>query len=272
MTLTERVAAMEAAFDRARAALAAGETGGEDFAVLTAYMDGGQWQKDYEADEAGLLPRDMKRGVLSEDGLYDLLTSREALLREEKPVIHLFGASGSGTTTLGRALAQALGYRHLDTDDYFWLPTDPAFTQKRPIPERLAMMKAAIDAAEQGAVISGSLTGWGDVLIPRFTLAVRVVTATELRIERLHAREYARFGDRIREGGDMHAAHRAFLDWAAQYDTGDVNMRSKACHDAWQEMLPCPVVTVNGADDVQSSLCAIRRAGGIRNSEFEIRN
>jgi adenylate kinase family enzyme len=33
--------------------------------------------------------------------------------------IHLIGASGSGTTTLGRALAQRLGYPHFDTDHYF---------------------------------------------------------------------------------------------------------------------------------------------------------
>lgn len=166
-------------------------------------------------------------------------------MNQTKLVIHLFGASGSGTTTLGRALAGALGYRHLDTDDYFWLPTDTCFTQKRPAAERIALMDADIDASP-GAVISGSLTGWGDVLMPRFTLAVRVVTPTAVRLERIRAREYARFGERIREGGDMYRVHTDFLDWAARYDTGDVTMRSKACHDAWQQMLSCPVIAVDG--------------------------
>jgi len=41
--------------------------------VLTEYYDGGQWMRDYQADEAGLLPHDLKRGVLSEDGVYNLL-------------------------------------------------------------------------------------------------------------------------------------------------------------------------------------------------------
>ena len=31
------------------------------------------WRKDFEADEVGKLPADLKRGVLSEDGLYDVL-------------------------------------------------------------------------------------------------------------------------------------------------------------------------------------------------------
>ena len=40
---------------------------------LSEYLDGGQWQIDYQLDEAGILPEELKRGVLSQDGLYDLL-------------------------------------------------------------------------------------------------------------------------------------------------------------------------------------------------------
>ncbi len=78
-----------------------------------------------------------------------------------------------------------------------------------------------------------------------------MVTATSIRLERLHQREYAHFGERIREGGDMHQNHLDFLAWAAQYDTGDVTMRSKACHDEWQKLLPCPVITLNGTSPLE---------------------
>ena len=43
---------------------------------LVRYYEGGQWQKDYELDEQGLLPQDLKRGVLSQDGVYNLLDQR----------------------------------------------------------------------------------------------------------------------------------------------------------------------------------------------------
>ena len=36
-----------------------------------------------------------------------------------KNVIHIFGASGSGTTTLGKKISEELGYSFMDTDDYF---------------------------------------------------------------------------------------------------------------------------------------------------------
>lgn len=42
--------------------------------ALTDYYENGQWLKDYEADERGELSEDLKRGVLSEDGLHDLLS------------------------------------------------------------------------------------------------------------------------------------------------------------------------------------------------------
>ena len=40
---------------------------------LTQYYDGGQWLNDYRLDEMGLIPRDLKRGVLAEDSVYNLL-------------------------------------------------------------------------------------------------------------------------------------------------------------------------------------------------------
>ena len=40
---------------------------------LSDYYSSLAWKRDYAADEAGLFPKDLKRGVLSEDGIYDLL-------------------------------------------------------------------------------------------------------------------------------------------------------------------------------------------------------
>lgn len=45
--------------------------------ALKAYYESGLWLHDYELDEQGLLPRDLKRGVLSQDGVWDLLAQME---------------------------------------------------------------------------------------------------------------------------------------------------------------------------------------------------
>ena len=49
---------------------------GQKIQMLDDYYTSGQWLKDYEADEQGLLSGDLKRGVLSQDALFDLLSGR----------------------------------------------------------------------------------------------------------------------------------------------------------------------------------------------------
>src|SRR6266487_6632344 len=83
--------------------------------------------------------------------------------------IHILGASCSGTTTLGRGLAERLQYPHFETDDYFWLPTDPPYTQQRVRTERAQLLMDEV-TAHDAWVVSGSLCGWGDVAIPLFEL------------------------------------------------------------------------------------------------------
>ena len=82
-----RISAMEERLNRAAgalcrldAALADLETLRQDVAVLAAYYEGPLWRADFEADERGLLPPDVSRGVLSEDAVYDLLTQYKELL------------------------------------------------------------------------------------------------------------------------------------------------------------------------------------------------
>lgn len=84
-----------------------------------------------------------------------------------------------------------------------------------------------------------------------FTLALRLVTVTVIRIERLKAREKRKFGGWIMPGGDMYTHHMEFIEWAGKYDTGSVNMRSKVKHDEWRKLLPCKRIVLNGADNLE---------------------
>jgi len=85
--------------------------------------------------------------------------------------IHVTGASGSGTSTLGAALASALKGRHFEADDYYWLPTSPPFTEKRAAPERLSLLTNHLNAAET-PVLAGSIVGWGPQLEDSFDFIV----------------------------------------------------------------------------------------------------
>ena len=78
----ERIKQMEQRFNKALAVVHGVRTSPEmleaikeDVAILDAYYGSGEWRQDFADDEAGLLPKELKRGVLSEDGLWNLLSA-----------------------------------------------------------------------------------------------------------------------------------------------------------------------------------------------------
>lgn len=85
------------------------------YQALKEYMKSGQWQKDYEADEAGLVPAHLQRGVLSQDGLYNLLADVEAL--EPRGIIRR--AEPRDLEAINRLLQQVLTVHHKGRPDLF---------------------------------------------------------------------------------------------------------------------------------------------------------
>jgi adenylate kinase family enzyme len=159
--------------------------------------------------------------------------------------IHLFGASGSGVTTLGAAIGERFGHSLLDVDDYFWEPTNPPFRNIREVTARQRMLADALDARSRW-VLAGSLCGWGDIFIPRFEVAVFLRIPRELRMARIMARERQRYGDAIEEGGVMRTAHLEFIEWANNYDSAEESMRSLRLHEKWMATLPCRCIRLEG--------------------------
>lgn len=158
--------------------------------------------------------------------------------------IHTFGASGSGASTLGRRLAERLHAKHLDTDSYYWLETDPPFTLKREPAERVTMIRQEIEGVENW-VLSGSVCSWGDPLLSYFTSAVFLYLDPAIRMARVAERERQRYGSRILPGGDMHHQHLEFMDWANSYDDAKAPIRSLDLHERWMRRLNCPIIRVD---------------------------
>lgn len=92
---TARIRKMESYLDEASvlirelsAALDRYEEIEDKYYKLEDYYGSTRWMADHEADEAGRLPDDLKRGVLSEDAVYDLLIEhRELMTRLQRAVL-----------------------------------------------------------------------------------------------------------------------------------------------------------------------------------------
>ncbi len=167
--------------------------------------------------------------------------------------IHIVGAAGAGTTTLGAGLAGAVGGAHLDTDDHYWLPTWPPYREKRPPAERLERLRAAFAEADPW-VLSGFLLYWGVELAADLDLVIFLVVPPAERQARVLAREVQRYGDKIAPGGELHESHRAFVTWAATYDSAAGPGRNLVGHRAWLETLPCPVLEIAGTQPPEETL------------------
>lgn len=88
-------------------------------------------------------------------------------------------------------------------------------------------------------MLSDSLSGWGDIFIPRFDLVIFCAVPSDVRLARLRARERERYGDEvIAPGGALRAKHEAFIAWASSYEDGPAVERSRTMHrGGWRR---CP--------------------------------
>ena len=95
MEQIERIKTMEQHLNRASQAVIRLSAALDDYVEaqeairqLSAYYDSDEWKRDFSDDEQGLLPRDLKRGVLSEDAVWNLLEDSRALNARMQEVVN----------------------------------------------------------------------------------------------------------------------------------------------------------------------------------------
>jgi hypothetical protein len=172
------------------------------------------------------------------------------------PRVHILGASGSGTSTLGAALAERLGVPHADSDSFFWMPTNPPYTTQRPQAGRLEMLWRHLPP-DGSWVFSGAATKWSAPLEPFFDLIVFLRLDPVIRMDRLRRRESARFGSRILPGGDMAAISAAFFAWAEAYDTAGASCRGLITHETWLEDQHAPILRLDSLQPVETLIAKV---------------
>lgn len=163
--------------------------------------------------------------------------------------LNVMGSSGAGATTLGRAIATAWSVPHDDSDDCYWVPTMPAYTTPRPVPERIGLMRQEF-SPPSAWVLSGAMTSWGEPVVSLCDATVFLTVDPQERMRRLEAREDRR---RRTEGLDRDASQE-FLEWAAGSDDPTFPSRSLRSQQAWLDRLPTPVVRPDSSQPVDE-LC-----------------
>lgn len=89
MNQTERISYMEKILDESQASVSELSVALEKYVKLIprmkeliAYYESRQWLHDFVDDSLGKIPKDLKRGVLSEDSVYDLISENAELIKK----------------------------------------------------------------------------------------------------------------------------------------------------------------------------------------------
>ena len=164
--------------------------------------------------------------------------------------IIILGANGSGKSTLGRELGRVLHIAHFDVEEYYFYKTDIPYTSERPADERREMLLS--DMREHDSyVVSGDISAWGEEFVTMFDLAVFLSAPAGIRMKRIEDREAARWGDRVREGGDMYEQQMGFKTFAATRDIGLVERRAS--------VYACPLLHIDGTEDYRTIAADLKR-------------
>ncbi|BEP27842.1 P-loop NTPase family protein [Helicovermis profundi] len=108
-------------------------------------------------------------------------------------------------------------------------------------------------------ILSGSLCGWGNPLIPCFDLVIFLKLPPEVRMKRLRNREKGRYGDEIKIGKSRYQKYVEFMDWASKYDEGDENIRSLVLHNKWLEEINCQMLRIEEDIDLDEKVKKINK-------------
>ncbi len=159
--------------------------------------------------------------------------------------ILIFGANGSGKSTIGRALAQKLDWKYMDIEDYVFLPAARPYTRQRSHEDCLRLMHADIQQC-RGFVLSAVKGNWDAALVSQFRLAAYLWAPLELRLQRIAQRTFHQYGARVRPGGDMYEQQQSFVQFAAN--------RSLAAIEQWGRTLPCPVLPLDTTIPIEETV------------------
>lgn len=157
------------------------------------------------------------------------------------------GLNGCGKSTLGRALAQKIGFHLIDNEELFF--TRNAADEPYQNPRSRAEVEKLLmeEVRKHGDFVLAAVRGnYGKEILPLYRYTVLMEVPKEIRMERIRNRSFQKFGSRMRAGGELYEQEEAFFRTAAS--------RPEDYAAAWTRTLDCPVLSVDGTRPVDENV------------------
>lgn len=163
------------------------------------------------------------------------------------------GLNGCGKSTLGQALAQALGCRFIDNEDLYFPKTDPnnPFASPRSRQEVVQLLLQETQTCESFVFASVRGEDYEGEAFCRFTHIVLMQVPKPIRLARVRQRSRARFGARIDAGGDLYEQEQRFFRM--------VEGRREDLVTNWLQKISLPTLCVDGTLPLQENIAKIQK-------------
>lgn len=157
------------------------------------------------------------------------------------------GLNGCGKSTLGRALAQKIGFHFIDNEELFFTRNAADEPYQNPRSRAEAEKILMEEVRKHGDFALAAVRGdYGKEILSLYRYAVLMEVPKEIRMERIRNRSFQKFGSRMRAGGELYEQEEAFFRTAAS--------RPEDYAVAWTRTLDCPVLSVDGTRPVDENV------------------
>lgn len=157
------------------------------------------------------------------------------------------GLNGCGKSTLGKALAQKMGFHFIDIEDLYFTraSNDTPYANPRPRAEVEKLLLEEVRKHDH-FVFSAIKGDYGEELQKHYQYAVVIEVPKEIRTQRVRNRSFQKFGSRMLEGGDLYEAEEQFFSLA--------EVRTESFYEQWLQSLQCPVIRVDGTKSIAENI------------------
>lgn len=167
--------------------------------------------------------------------------------------IQICGLNGCGKSTLGKALAERLGFHFIDNENLYFsrANSDEPYRNPKTRTEVESLLMEEVTRYPD-FVFSAVKGDYGNDILQKYSYVVVMEVSPKIRAQRVRSRSFQKFGSRMLPGGDLYQQEEAFFRMA--------DSRQDDTIDTWLQKVSCPIIRVDGTKPIADNVAYIIRA------------
>ena len=164
--------------------------------------------------------------------------------------IQICGLNGCGKSTLGKVLAEKIGFHFIDNENLYFsrTNTNEPYTNAK---SRIEVEKLLMDEVSNHPdfVFSAVKGDYGKDIVPMYNYVVVIEVPKKIRLQRVRNRSFQKFGSRMLMGGDLYSQEESFFQM--------VDSRQEDYIESWLQKVNCPIIRVDGTKPIDENVTRI---------------